>query len=77
MKKEYKNANKTREGYIDESEEEDDKPGMSKQAKRMQKMLRSREGNNVYDSEEEEENPYASSVSLYRCFCSDIILISI
>ncbi|KAF9075808.1 hypothetical protein BDP27DRAFT_1380466 [Rhodocollybia butyracea] len=61
LKKEYKNANKTHEGYIDESEEEDDNPGMSKQAKRMQKMLRSREGNNVYDSEEEENNPYASS----------------
>jgi len=61
LKKEYKNANKTREGYIDESEDEEDKPGMSKQAKRMQKMLQTREGNNVYDSEEEEENPYASS----------------
>ncbi|KAJ4478082.1 transcription initiation factor [Lentinula aciculospora] len=61
LKKEYKNANKTREGYIDESDEEEEKPGMSKQAKRMQKMLRSREGNDVYESEEEEDNPYASS----------------
>ncbi|KAJ3741128.1 transcription initiation factor [Lentinula detonsa] len=61
LKKEYKNANKTREGYIDESDEEEEKPGMSKQAKRMQKMLRNREGNDVYDSEDEEDNPYASS----------------
>lgn len=63
LKKEYKNANKTREGYIDESDEEEEKPGMTKQAKRMQKMLRAREGNDVYESEEEEDNPYASSVS--------------
>ncbi|GAW05329.1 transcription initiation factor iif subunit alpha [Lentinula edodes] len=61
LKKEYKNANKTREGYIDESDEEEEKPGMTKQAKRMQKMLRAREGNDVYESEEEEDNPYASS----------------
>ncbi|KAK7470644.1 transcription factor IIF subunit tfg1 [Stygiomarasmius scandens] len=60
LKKEYKNANKTREGYIDESEDEDDSKPMSKQAKAMQKMLRSREGNDVYESDEE-ENPYASS----------------
>ncbi|KAJ3722947.1 hypothetical protein C8R42DRAFT_720109 [Lentinula raphanica] len=60
LKKEYKNANKTREGYIDESDEEEEQPGMSKQAKKMQKMLRTREGNDVYESEEE-DNPYASS----------------
>ncbi|THV08555.1 Rap30/74 interaction domain-containing protein [Dendrothele bispora CBS 962.96] len=60
IKKEYMNANKTREGYIDESEDEDESKPMSKQAKAMQKMLRSREGNDAYDSDEE-KNPYASS----------------
>ncbi|KAF5370108.1 hypothetical protein D9758_001045 [Tetrapyrgos nigripes] len=59
LKKEYKNANKTREGYIDESEEEDDKP-MSKQERAMQKMLKTREGIDAYESDED-ENPYASS----------------
>ncbi|KAG6897444.1 hypothetical protein C0992_001444 [Termitomyces sp. T32_za158] len=34
---------------------------MTKQAKAMQKLIRSREGNDAYDSDEE-ENPYASSV---------------
>jgi transcription initiation factor TFIIF subunit alpha len=36
---------------------------MSKQAKAMQKLIRSREGNDAYESEEE-KNPYASSVSI-------------
>lgn len=40
---------------------------MSKQAKAMQKLIRNREGNDAYDSEEE-ENPYASSVSYYVLF---------
>jgi len=35
---------------------------MSKQAKAMQKLIRNREGNDAYESDEE-ENPYASSVS--------------
>jgi transcription initiation factor TFIIF subunit alpha len=61
LKREYKTANKQREGGIDESDEEE-LPGMSKQAKAMQKLIRNREGNDAYDSDEE-ENPYASSVS--------------
>lgn len=36
---------------------------MSKQAKAMQKLIRNREGNEAYDSDEE-ENPYASSASI-------------
>jgi len=35
---------------------------MSKQAKAMQRLIRNREGNEAYDSDEE-KNPYASSVS--------------
>ena len=35
---------------------------MSKQEKAMQKLIRNREGNDAYESDEE-ENPYASSVS--------------
>ncbi|KAJ7179166.1 transcription initiation factor [Mycena filopes] len=59
LKKEYKSANKQRDGHIDESDDEDT-PGMSKQAKAMQKLIRSREGNDAYDSDDE-KNPYASS----------------
>ncbi|CAK5262723.1 unnamed protein product [Mycena citricolor] len=59
LKREYKNANKTREGNVDESDDEE-MPGMTKQAKAMQKLIRNREGNDAYDSDEE-KNPYASS----------------
>ncbi|KAF8076391.1 transcription initiation factor [Lyophyllum atratum] len=59
LKREYKAANKLREAGVDESDEEE-LPGMSKQAKAMQKLIRNREGNDAYESEEE-ENPYASS----------------
>ncbi|KAF7352788.1 Transcription initiation factor IIF subunit alpha [Mycena venus] len=59
LKKEYKSANKQRDGHIDESDDEE-MPGMSKQAKAMQKLIRTREGNDAYDSDDE-KNPYASS----------------
>ncbi|KAJ3731685.1 hypothetical protein DFJ43DRAFT_1039957 [Lentinula guzmanii] len=48
---------------IDKSDEEE-KPGISKQAKRLQKMLRTRGGNDVYESEEE-DNPYTSSSRIF------------
>ncbi|KAF5387830.1 hypothetical protein D9615_000413 [Tricholomella constricta] len=60
LKREYKTANKQREAGVDESDD-DELPGMSKQAKAMQKLIRNREGNDAYESDEE-ENPYASSV---------------
>ncbi|KAG6814181.1 hypothetical protein H0H92_000858 [Tricholoma furcatifolium] len=60
LKREYKAANKQREAGVDESDDEEPLPGMSKQAKAMQKLIRNREGNDAYDSDEE-ENPYASS----------------
>ncbi|CAA7259765.1 unnamed protein product [Cyclocybe aegerita] len=60
LKKEYQSANKTRETGVDESDEEEDQPTTSKQAKAMQNLIRSREGNDAYESEEE-KNPYASS----------------
>ncbi|KAJ6613443.1 hypothetical protein B0H10DRAFT_1881278 [Mycena sp. CBHHK59/15] len=59
LKKEYKSANRQRDGHIDESDDEE-LPGMSKQAKAMQKLIRTREGNDAYDSDDE-KNPYASS----------------
>lgn len=43
---------------------------MSKQAKAMQRLIRNREGNEAYDSDEE-KNPYASSVS-----CSYLLRVS-
>ncbi|KAG6887691.1 hypothetical protein C0995_013433 [Termitomyces sp. Mi166 len=60
LKREYKTANKHREAGVDESDDETPAPGMTKQAKAMQKLIRNREGNDAYDSDEE-ENPYASS----------------
>ncbi|KAF9485352.1 Rap30/74 interaction domain-containing protein [Pholiota conissans] len=60
LKKEYQSANKQREAGVDESEEEDDGQPRNKQAKAMQKLIRDREGNEVYESDEE-KNPYASS----------------
>jgi transcription initiation factor TFIIF subunit alpha len=37
---------------------------MSKQAKAMQKLIRNREGNEAYESDDDEnQNPYASAVS--------------
>lgn len=45
-----------------ESDEEEELPTMSKQAKAMQRLIRNREGNEAYESDEE-KNPYASSVS--------------
>ncbi|KAJ7638814.1 transcription initiation factor [Roridomyces roridus] len=60
IKKEYKTANKQRDGHVDESDDDEEMPGMSKQAKAMQKLIRTREGNDAYDSDED-KNPYASS----------------
>ncbi|KAG6817409.1 hypothetical protein H0H87_009054 [Tephrocybe sp. NHM501043] len=60
LKREYKAANKQREAGVDESDDDEPLPGMTKGAKAMQKLIRNREGNDAYDSDEE-ENPYASS----------------
>ena len=62
MKREYKAANKTREGYIDESDEEDDLNQLSGAGKAMRKLMKKLEKNNVYDDSDDEKNPYASSV---------------
>lgn len=64
LKKEYRTANKQRDTGVDVTDDEDDSQGISKQAKAMQKLIRNREGNDVYESEDE-RNPYASSVSTY------------
>ncbi|KAH9482649.1 Transcription initiation factor IIF subunit alpha [Psilocybe cubensis] len=58
LKKEYKNANKTREAGVDESDD-DEETGPTKQQKAMQKLIRKQEGNDAYDSEDE-QNPYFS-----------------
>lgn len=66
LKREYKAANKQRDTGVDDSDEKEE-PTKSKQAKAMQKMIRNREGNEAYESDED-ENPYASSVRASR-FC--------
>jgi len=64
LKKEYKSANKQRDTGVDESDEEIEAPTTSKQAKAMQKLIRNREDNEAYESDEE-KNPYATSVSIF------------
>ncbi|TFK28738.1 Rap30/74 interaction domain-containing protein [Coprinopsis marcescibilis] len=58
LKREYKQANKLRESGVDESEDEGT-PQTDKATKKMQKIIRSREGNIAYESDGE-ENPYIS-----------------
>lgn len=60
LKREYKSANKTREGYVDESESEDGESQLTKDGKSLKKLMRKLEKNAAYDSDEE-RNPYASS----------------
>lgn len=60
LKREYKSANKTREGYVDESESEEGESQLTKDGKSLKKLMRKLEKNAAYDSDEE-RNPYASS----------------
>lgn len=62
LKKEYRTANKQGDTGVDVTDDEDDSQGINKQAKAMQKLIRNREGNDAYESEDD-KNPYASSVS--------------
>ncbi|EIN10618.1 hypothetical protein PUNSTDRAFT_51226 [Punctularia strigosozonata HHB-11173 SS5] len=59
LKREYKTANKTREGYVDDSDDDIEDPALRKQVKDMKKLLVGREGAEDYESDEE-GNPYAS-----------------
>jgi hypothetical protein len=61
LKREYQRANKQNETGIDEDDEADDDTPKTRQAKALEKMIRDREGNNAYESDED-KNPYASSV---------------
>lgn len=59
MKRDFQRANKTNDGAIEGDDDLfEDKP---KTQKALEKMIKSREGNNAYESDEE-KNPYASSV---------------
>ena len=63
LKREYKTANKLREGYIDESEEEDDdETKLTGAGKNLQKTLKKLEKGGGYEDSDEEKNPYASEV---------------
>ncbi|KAH7929449.1 Rap30/74 interaction domain-containing protein [Leucogyrophana mollusca] len=61
LKREYKAANKQREGHVDESDEEDDESQLTKDGKALKKLVRNLEKNIAYDSDDERKNPYASS----------------
>jgi hypothetical protein len=59
MKRDFQRANKTNDGAIEGDDDLfEDKP---KTQKALEKMIKSREGNNAYESDED-KNPYASSV---------------
>ncbi|TFK43529.1 hypothetical protein BDQ12DRAFT_675125 [Crucibulum laeve] len=60
LKKEYRAANKQGDTGVDDDEDEEPDTGVTKQEKAMQKLIRNREGNDAYESDEE-KNPYASS----------------
>ncbi|KAL5487678.1 TFG1 [Sanghuangporus weigelae] len=60
LKREYRQANKTREGYIDEDEEEEDADNLTGTGKDIKKLVRKIEKNAAYESDED-KNPYASS----------------
>ncbi|KAH9938632.1 uncharacterized protein B0H18DRAFT_925141 [Fomitopsis serialis] len=59
LKREYKNANKTREGYVDESEDEDE-PTLTRAGKGLRKTLQKLEKDGGYEESDDDENPYAS-----------------
>ncbi|KAH9936959.1 hypothetical protein B0H21DRAFT_894160 [Amylocystis lapponica] len=61
LKREYKTANKQREGYIDESDEEDEEIQLTGAGKNLQKTLKKLEKDGGYDDSDDEKNPYASS----------------
>ncbi|THH33690.1 hypothetical protein EUX98_g614 [Antrodiella citrinella] len=61
LKKEYKTANKTREGYIDESDEEDeDTTKLSSSHKSMQKLIKKLDNQLQNEEDDDEADPYAS-----------------
>ncbi|KAI6113677.1 hypothetical protein EV401DRAFT_2090730 [Pisolithus croceorrhizus] len=60
LKREYKLANKQREGYIDESEDEEGESQLTKDGKFLKKLVRKLDKNVAYESDEERD-PYASS----------------
>ncbi|KAH9843829.1 uncharacterized protein C8Q71DRAFT_730170 [Rhodofomes roseus] len=61
LKREYKNANKAREGYVDESDDEDE-PTLTQAGKGLRKTLQKLEKDGGYDESDDDENPYASEV---------------
>ncbi|TFK91821.1 hypothetical protein K466DRAFT_582462 [Polyporus arcularius HHB13444] len=62
LKKEYRTANKLREGGVDESEEEeDDEAKLTGAGKNLQKTLKKLEKGGGYEDSDDEKNPYASS----------------
>lgn len=61
MKREYQRANKQNETGMDVEDDDDDDTPKNKQQKALEKMIKNREGNTAYDSDDD-KNPYASSV---------------
>lgn len=59
LKREYKTANKQREGYIDESDDEEETT-LTRAGKTLQKTLQKLEKDGGYDDSDEDENPYIS-----------------
>lgn len=68
LKKEYKNANKLREGHIDESDEEEEETQLTGAGKNLQKTLKKLDKDGAYDDSDDEKNPYASEVCILLRF---------
>ncbi|KAJ3768443.1 hypothetical protein FB446DRAFT_276730 [Lentinula raphanica] len=56
LKREYRIANQTFRGHVDTSDGEEENPRISREVKKMQQLLRNREGNEAYESEEEDND---------------------
>ena len=53
-----------REGYIDESDSEDDGEQLTGEGKAMKKLMRKFEKNHHYDEDSDDKNPYLSTVCI-------------
>ena len=59
LKREYRTANKLRDGHVDEDEEEEDEE-LTGAGKALKKLVKKTEKNEAYDSDDDDRDPYAS-----------------
>jgi transcription initiation factor TFIIF subunit alpha len=59
LKREYRTANKLRDGRVDEDEEEEEEE-LTGAGKALKKLVKKTEKNEAYDSDDDDKDPYAS-----------------